>query len=59
MKNITVSLEVDLNDPEDLAEVSEQFARTLAGLSMRGIFGEIVMRETVVYLSDDADDMED
>lgn len=52
MDTRTVCVSIDTDDPATLAKVSEQFARTLAGLAMEGVYG-------TVYIFDPAEDLED
>lgn len=52
MKPRIVSLDVVTEDPNTMAKVSEQFARTLAGLAMEGVYGTI-------YIYDPEEDEED
>lgn len=47
-----VSMDVVTNDPSTMAKVSEQFARTLAGLAMEGVYGTL-------YIYDPEKDEED
>lgn len=59
MKDLTVTLSIDVDDPLVMAKVSESFARTLAGLAMEGIFGMLYIDESFTAEDDDLDDDED
>lgn len=49
----TICIAVDTDDPAVLAKVSEQFARTLAGLSMEEVYGTIYIFDPMDEESDE------
>lgn len=52
MDTRTICVSIDTDDPVILGRVSEQFARTLAGLAMDGVYGN-------VYIYDPTEDLEE
>lgn len=55
MDKRTICISVDTDDPTILATVSEQFVRTLAGLAMDGVYGNVYIYDP----TEDLDDLED
>ena len=53
MKTKTVAISVDVDDPTIMAKVSEQFARTIAGLAMDGLYGTLYIYDSLEDLEDD------
>lgn len=53
MKTKTVAISVDVGDPATMAKVSEQFARTLAGLAMDGLYGNVYIYDALEDLEED------
>lgn len=47
MRTKTVAISVDTDDPTVMAKVSEQFARTLAGLAMEGLYGNLYIYDAL------------
>ena len=58
MDKRTVCISIDTDDPAIMAKVSELFARTLAGLAMDGVYGNVYIYDPTEDLEDDEKDDE-